>query len=160
VNASAIFGRRWYRLPVLLHRGYIRAHPAAGQDRARETQQQVFDEYMARACGTVQRMAGRAGTAQETALKASCRSATLKKISGLADLLSTAAHAIQDGQPLMSATSSYRSDTYEPEAEKINLKADVPASDLSGCIGRIFSGSLEVGSASDGNHPGLLHDVG
>jgi len=47
-------------------------------------------------------------------------------------------------------------DTYEPEAEKINLKADVSASDLIRLHWAYLLGLLEVGTQASGNHPGLL----
>jgi hypothetical protein len=47
-------------------------------------------------------------------------------------------------------------DTYEPEAEKINLKADVSASDLIRLHWAYLLGLLEVGTQATGNHPGLL----
>jgi hypothetical protein len=47
-------------------------------------------------------------------------------------------------------------DTYEPEAEKINLKADVSASDLIRLHWAYLLGLMEVGTQPSGNHPGLL----
>ena len=47
-------------------------------------------------------------------------------------------------------------DTYEPEAEKINLKADVSASDLIRLHWAYLLGLLEVGTQATGNYPGLL----
>ena len=47
-------------------------------------------------------------------------------------------------------------DTYEPEAERINLKADVSASDLIRLHWAYLLGLLEVGTQATGNHPGLL----
>jgi len=47
-------------------------------------------------------------------------------------------------------------DTYEPEAERLNLKADVSASDLIRLHWAYLLGLLEVGTQDTGNHPGLL----
>jgi len=47
-------------------------------------------------------------------------------------------------------------DTYEPEAEKLNLKADVSASDLIRLHWAYLLGLMEVGTQPTGNHPGLL----
>ena len=44
-------------------------------------------------------------------------------------------------------------DTYEPEAEKINLKADVSASDLIRLHWAYLLGLLEVAKQPTGNHP-------
>jgi hypothetical protein len=47
-------------------------------------------------------------------------------------------------------------DTYEPQAENLNLKADVSASDLIRLHWAYLIGLLEVGTQATGNHPGLL----
>ena len=47
-------------------------------------------------------------------------------------------------------------DTYEPEAEKLYLKADVSGSDLIRLHWAYLIGLLEVGTQATGNHPGLL----
>ena len=47
-------------------------------------------------------------------------------------------------------------DTYEPEVERLNLKADVSASDLIRLHWAYLLGLLEVGTQPTGNHPGLL----
>jgi predicted nuclease with TOPRIM domain len=46
--------------------------------------------------------------------------------------------------------------SYEPEAESINLSADVSASDLIRLHWAYLLALLEVGTGSTGNHPGLL----
>jgi len=47
-------------------------------------------------------------------------------------------------------------DTYEPQVERLNLKADVSASDLIRLHWAYLLGLLEVGTQATGNHPGLL----
>ena len=47
-------------------------------------------------------------------------------------------------------------DTYEPQVETLNLKADVSASDLIRLHWAYLLGLLEVGTRATGNHPGLL----
>jgi hypothetical protein len=47
-------------------------------------------------------------------------------------------------------------DTYEPQVERINLKADVSASDLIRLHWAYLLGLMEVGTQPTGNHPGLL----
>jgi hypothetical protein len=47
-------------------------------------------------------------------------------------------------------------DNYEPQVERLSLKADVSASDLIRLHWAYLLGLMEIGTLATGNHPGLL----
>ena len=119
-----------------------------------ETQQQVFDEYMAE----LAELASEWLNVQERLRKLpkgvlSQRDA--KKISNWQTSFQQQLTQYRMGSLDVSDV-RLSLDTYEPEAEKINLKADVSASDLIRLHWAYLLGLLEVGTQATGNHPGLL----
>jgi len=119
-----------------------------------ETQQQVFDEYMAE----LAELANEWLDVQERLKKLPkgvLSEQDIKKISDWQTSFQQQLTRYKMGSLDVSDV-KLSLDTYEPEAEKINLKADVSASDLIRLHWAYLLGLLEVGTQATGNHPGLL----
>ena len=119
-----------------------------------ETQQQVFDEYMAE----LAELSSEWLDVQERLKKLPkgvLSERDIKKISDWQTSFQQQLTRYKMGSLDVSDV-KLSLDTYEPEAEKINLKADVSASDLIRLHWAYLLGLLEVGTQVTGNHPGLL----
>jgi hypothetical protein len=119
-----------------------------------ETQQQIFEEHMAE----LAQLASEWLDVQERLKKlpkGALSERDQKKISAWQDSFQQQLTRYKMGS-LAVAEVKISLDTYEPQAENLNLKADVSASDLIRLHWAYLIGLLEVGTQATGNHPGLL----
>ena len=119
-----------------------------------ETQQQVFEEHMAE----LAQLASEWLDVQERLKKlpkGALSERDQKKISTWQDSFQQQLTQYKMGS-LDVAEVKISLDTYEPQADNLNLKADVSASDLIRLHWAYLLGLLEVGTQATGNHPGLL----
>ena len=119
-----------------------------------ETQQQVFEEYMAELAQLSSEWLD-VQERQKKLPKGALSERDQKKLSTWQDSFQQQLTQYKMGS-LDIKEVKISLDTYEPEAEKLNLKADVSASDLIRLHWAYLLGLMEVGTQPTGNHPGLL----
>ena len=120
-----------------------------------ENQQQIFDEHLAE----LAQLSSEWHEVQERFKKlpkGALSDSDQKKISYVAIFFPAATDKVYKRGSLDIGEIYLSLDNYEPQVERINLKADVSASDLIRLHWAYLLGLMEVGTQPTGNHPGLL----